>query len=296
MLKNRLTLLGASFVLAAAVAAVANAPSTQAATSSVKPAGSTHDAIWITATATNHFSCGITTTNTLWCFGQNDLGQLGLGDQDPSRDPLQVGTLATWTTLASNNDHSCATQMDNTLWCWGNNVNGQLGDGTTTMRVSPVQVAGSSWASVSAGASHVCATKLDGTLWCWGGNGSGQLGTGDTTEQHAPVQVGALTTWSTVAAGGNHTCATRTDQTLWCWGSNANGELGTGRNPFETSPRRVGPAATSVGGGWLAGELRRPAHLWYPQASGLCGAGGTTGSILRSAGQPRSVPRTPGRR
>ncbi|MDX6298230.1 MAG: hypothetical protein QOI51_2087, partial [Nocardioidaceae bacterium] len=36
--------------------------------------------VWATVTAGEYFSCGIRTDQTLWCWGYNGNGELGLGD------------------------------------------------------------------------------------------------------------------------------------------------------------------------------------------------------------------------
>jgi alpha-tubulin suppressor-like RCC1 family protein len=158
----------------------------------------------------NH-TCARKTDGTLWCWGENDHGELGNGTTDgqtcPSgsacqSSPVQVTALgANVVEVAAGYNHTCARKSDGTLWCWGSNANGQLGDGTLAgqigtdgypCRPSPVQVSalGTSVVEVAAGGGyyagylgHTCARKSDGTLWCWGSNVVGQLGDGTTGGQ-----------------------------------------------------------------------------------------------------------------
>ena len=147
---------------------------------------------------------------TLWAWGYNNYGQLGLGDVTNRSSPVQVGALTTWSSVAGGQLHTTALKTDGTLWTWGYNPYGQLGLGDTVNRSSPVQVGAlTTWSSVAAGLLHTTALKTDGTLWAWGYNHYGQLGLGDTTDRSSPVQVGALTTWSSVADGEYHTTAIR---------------------------------------------------------------------------------------
>ncbi|MCL2890742.1 MAG: hypothetical protein FWF40_02475, partial [Methanomassiliicoccaceae archaeon] len=118
---------------------------------------------------------------TLWAWGLNDKGQLGIGVSGASRiTPVQVGTDNDWSQVAVGYIHTVAIKEDGTLWAWGLNDKGQLGDGTNTNRDTPVQEATGStdWEYASAGGDHTVAIKDDGTLWAWGLNDFGQLGNG----------------------------------------------------------------------------------------------------------------------
>ncbi len=180
-------------------------------------AGGTWTDVEVSITTDTH-ACGLRTDGSVWCWGKNASGQIGLGSTNsPIVAPAQVGTATDWVSVKAGAQFSCARKSTGTLWCWGLNSSGQLGRGNTTSSSSPGQVGtDADWASVTAGINHTCATKTTGTLWCWGGNGSGQLGRGDTVSPAtSPIQVGTATDWSSVTAGGSYTCATRTDGTLW---------------------------------------------------------------------------------
>jgi alpha-tubulin suppressor-like RCC1 family protein len=187
------------------------------------------DTDWASVSAGYYHTCGTRTDGTIWCWGGNQYGQLGLGHAlvsgDPARcgsckaKPMQVGSRTDWTSLVAGALHTCATRVDHTLWCWGYNGEGGLGLGDTDDRHFPVQVGvDTDWASLALGGFHTCATRTDGTLWCWGWNRYGQLGVRDTVNRLTPTQVGAGNLWSQLGAGSIHTCATRTNHTLWCWG------------------------------------------------------------------------------
>jgi hypothetical protein len=75
----------------------------------------------------------VRTDGTLWCWGKNTRGQLGIGTRDSTLVPAQVGTATDWDSVVANDSHTCAlrgTRPDTTLWCWGDNSEGQLGNGT----------------------------------------------------------------------------------------------------------------------------------------------------------------------
>jgi alpha-tubulin suppressor-like RCC1 family protein len=188
------------------------------------------------------FSLAIKTDGTLWSWGRNHLGYLGLGNTTDRSSPVQVGALTNWLTVSSAYYSAYAIKTDGTMWSWGNNYNGRLGLGNTAYHSSPVQIGAlTTWSKVSGGRNGgSAAIKTDGTLWSWGNNGYGALGLGDTADRSSPVQVGALTSWSDIAAGNYHMAAVKTNGTLWIWGSNNYGCLGLGDTTRRSSPTQVG--------------------------------------------------------
>jgi alpha-tubulin suppressor-like RCC1 family protein len=243
-----------SIVTAGTFAAMLLAFPGAASAGSARPAHAlaTGAPLWNHVAAGAYHTCGIQLGNTLWCWGYNYYGQLGIGHGGWLNQPGEVaGPAAGWTSVMAGGFHSCATRKDGSLWCWGRNDSGQLGIGSWADQNRPEKVtspAPAGWASVTGGAFHTCAIRTDSTLWCWGSSESGQLGLGNTTDQDLPQQVTtpAPAGWTSVAAGGDHTCALRT-HALWCWGFNRYGQLGIGSTTNQARPRRVAlPAKT----GW----------------------------------------------
>ena len=186
----------------------------------------------------------IKTNGTLWSWGYNAQGQLGLGNTTNYSSPKQVGALTTWSIIAGGREHFVAIKTDGTMWSWGGAYEnqGQLGLGNTTSVSNPTQIGAlTTWSKVFASQDKYClAIKTDGTLWAWGRNLNGQLGQGTTTDRSSPVQVGALTTWLNIAAGRYHSTAIKTDGTLWTWGRNTYGALGLGDTTDRSSPVQIG--------------------------------------------------------
>ena len=208
----------------------------------------------------------IKTDGTLWSWGYNGNGQLGLGNTTNYSSPKQVGALTSWS-IVSSSYGTLAIKTNGTLWSWGRNSQGQLGLGNTTYYSSPKQVGSlTSWASVSANHYGSFAIKTDGTLWSWGENAEGQLGLGNTTQYSSPKQVGALTSWSKVFYGeGNQTISVKTNGTLWSWGSNNVGQLGLSNTTSYSSPKQVGALtdwSTPTAGANTSGCLKTDGTIW----------------------------------
>ena len=199
---------------------------------------------WLNISAGRRSSTyAVKTDGTLWAWGLNTSGQLGLGNTTNYSSPKQVGALTTWSTTASGYDVVGAIKTDGTLWMWGNNVAGQLGNGASGASVnSPNQVGAlTTWVSVSINWQSTIALQSNGTMWSWGQNVSyGALGLGNTTDYSSPKQIGALTTWSKAVASQYFGVAVKTDGTLWAWGANTYGQLGLGNVTYYSSPKQVG--------------------------------------------------------
>jgi len=204
---------------------------------------------WSSVTVGNSGNSALKSDGTLWSWGKNYFGPLGLGTAGSGltcSSPTQVGTLATWRNVSAGTHNRLAIRTDGTLWAWGrNNNNGQLGLGDIIHRSSPVQVGTlATWSIASSGGDHSLAVKTDGTLWAWGGGATGPLGLGDTIARSSPVQIGTLTTWSAVCTGTYSSLAIKTNGTLWGWGNGSSGEQGQSDTVSRSSPVQVGTLAT----------------------------------------------------
>ena len=203
---------------------------------------SSSSAPWVQGIAAgNGYHCDIRADRTLWCAGQNEIGQLGLGTT--TGDSGQVGAHdPAWTVfqISAGAAHACAIRVDQTLWCWGQGSNGELGSQPVSSSATPIQIPSTQgWAKVSASTGYTCAVRSDGTLWCWGVNSGGQLGVGDRAVRVGATQVGSSTDWADVSAAPDHACATKADGSLWCWGNNDYGQIGDGSTTSTSQPVQV---------------------------------------------------------
>ena len=148
---------------------------------------------------------------TMWSWGYNHQGQLGLGDTTHRSSPVQIGALTTWASVAAGTGayNNLAIKTDGTLWSWGSNsYHGQLGLGNMTSYSSPKQIGAlTTWSKIASAGYNCAAIKTDGTLWMWGTGAGGSLGLGNTLKYSSPKQVGSLTTWAMLSAGDQHMLA-----------------------------------------------------------------------------------------
>src|SRR5713101_5765115 len=89
-------------------------------------------------------NCALAADHTVWTWGRNYNGQLGIGTTDQVAHPFPVQVPAFgngYVTMVQTPDwHSLALESDGTLWAWGANDHGQLGNNTTNDAYSPGMV------------------------------------------------------------------------------------------------------------------------------------------------------------
>lgn len=230
------------------------------------------DKDWLAVAAGKNHSLALKSDFSLWAWGRNATGQLGVavGDISNRYVPTAVGADKDWMSIAAGADHSLALKNTNALWAWGLNANGQLGDNTVVRKEVPTAVdatqsPNTQWVAVAAGGAHTLAVRNDGALFVWGSNAQSQLGNGAAGPVLIPTRLGNDTDWQWVAAGGAHSVAKRRDGSLWTWGSGAQGQLGNGALAVAATPARVDSAkdwAMPFAGWDNSFGLRNNQQLW----------------------------------
>jgi alpha-tubulin suppressor-like RCC1 family protein len=140
-----------------------------------------------------YHSCAITSSGAAWCWGENQVGQLGDGTTVDRATPAPVSGLSGVTSMTGGTYHACAVAAG-AAYCWGSNNAGQLGNGTATDSWLPAPVVGlsSGVVQMSGGRFHTCSVDTSGRAKCWGSNLWGQIGDGTTTFRYTPVGVSGL--------------------------------------------------------------------------------------------------------
>jgi alpha-tubulin suppressor-like RCC1 family protein len=187
-------------------------------------------------------TCGVTTSDRVFCWGQDQRGQIGDGPEvTPRNRPRIVRGALLFRELDAGAYHTCAVTRDNRPYCWGWNQVGQLGDGGGQSRFVPRAVAAGNlfFRRVSAGWLHTCGETPTNRAYCWGSNHGGNLGDGTTTHRPTPVAVAGGLQFVQLSTGADHTCARTADGAGYCWGENFRSQLGDGTTTRRTTPVRV---------------------------------------------------------
>src|SRR5687767_5175890 len=160
------------------------------------------DADWSAAAIGNLYSFGLKSNGTVWAWGANPYGSLGVGDFAYSAVPRQVPG-SNWIAVSGGYEHSVGLQADGTLWVWGKHFFGTTSAGDAWTNAPTRLGTESNWVRISAGLYHSLAMKADRSLWAWGRNSSGALGNGESSgTQNAPVLVlGFGGSWTNFSAG-----------------------------------------------------------------------------------------------
>ena len=183
---------------------------------------------------------------TLWAWGSNSYGQLGMNDNNDGPHerrksrPTQIGTDTNWVMAGCSADKSLGLKDDNTLWGWGNGYQAVWGGITPTSgthKSSPTQLPsnfnfpGKTWSTsqlaMDVGRESFLMINTDGELWGWGQNYSGELGQNTSADSAAPwggyvfsspVQIPG--TWVTCRSWDRYAIkgGTKADGSLWLWG------------------------------------------------------------------------------
>jgi alpha-tubulin suppressor-like RCC1 family protein len=233
--------------------------------------------VFMAVTAGVNHTCGLTIANTVYCWGDNSRGQLGIGSAGPSpvcqgttscTAPLPVSGGMQFTSVSAGWEYSCGVTTAGAGLCWGSGYGGELGTGDTTDSPAPALVAGGlGLVTVSAGSHHACAIAATGDLYCWGSNIQGQLGDATSVQSAVPVLVVGGHAWMDVSAGDAHTCGIVVGDAAFCWGFAFYGQVGDGSPTSVSLPAAVagGVSFTMVSAGYehtCAISTRGAAYCW----------------------------------
>jgi alpha-tubulin suppressor-like RCC1 family protein len=242
-------------------------------------------------TAGSDHSCGVTTDNRAFCWGNNDWRQLGVGTA-PTSTPVLVPGNMSFAKITAGQSYTCGLTTGGETYCWGANSIGQLGDGKAisygnTFNGTPSKVVGGlTFQSLSLGGQFACALTTLGQSYCWGSNNS-KFGAGNSGDSSSPVAAAGGLIFQSISAGFAHACGVSSTQGVYCWGSNSSGQLGTTGNSSAV-PLRVGNilgaevsasgiATGSASHSCAISKDRLTVWCWGRNDTGQLGNGSTTG-------------------
>ena len=202
-------------------------------------------------------ACAINEDKFCFCWGWNDLGQVGL---ESSSNPQNIDKQTTPVLLQGDQKpykevslgykHSCIIDADDNLFCWGENQYYELGkfhdennDQRNDAKVYELLYITNNTDKISLGKKHTCAIKNTGHVFCWGlnyYNGTLPLQTlNDARTDYSPILIQELSNITDISLGDSHTCATYFTGSVFCWGENNRGQLGIGSITNENIPKFV---------------------------------------------------------
>ena len=239
---------------------------------------------------------GLTTSGTVYTWGLNDAGQLGLGTSSSVGSPATLSGVSDVIAVAGGADFSVGLTGGGNVYTVGGNEAGQLGSNisTGTGSSTPVEVCATSGCNgsylgnitaIAAGNAFVLALSSTGNVYEWGADWDGQLGNGTTSPPSSslPVEVCAhnatypcgasvLTGVTSIAANGEHALAV-SGGNVWTWGRDQYGEAGNGvANTNYTTPQKVCAVGGSSGcGSFLSGISQVSAGPYHDVAVSTAG-------------------------
>lgn len=221
---------------------------------------------------------------SLWSWGYNNSGQLGIQQAGNRSSPVSVLGGMAFTKVAAGGWSILAIRSDNYVWSWGYNNAGQLGIGTVTSKSSPVSVIGGG-TSYKEGISnpndcgmyYSVGLDINGNGWSWGNNDYGQLGIGTTLSHSSPVSIIGGISFTAIYAGYSHSVGLDQYSIAWSWGRNNYGQLGDNSRIDKNSPVLVAGGMSfsmlSCGSDFTVGINKNNGSLWlwgvYHISSGL---------------------------
>lgn len=181
---------------------------------------------WADISLGRNSAIGLKTDGSIYTWGYNFFGQLGVGDNTDRLIPTQIS--GSYRAIAFGLHHSVVIKSDGTLWATGRGSAGQLGQGNTASSNVFIQIGSDAdWAFVAAGAQSTVAIKSDGTIWRCGSLGGLLMTQMGTDSDWVAASVGTLSNpWM---------LAKKSNGTLWGWGVNDFGMLGDGTTTPSTT-------------------------------------------------------------
>ncbi len=196
--------------------------------------------------AGGHYSLILCDDGSVYGFGFNPSGQLGLGHRDDQSTPqlIPMPMEARPCQISAGSDHSLILCDDGSVYGFGFNAFGQLGLGHNTNQSTPQFIPMPLVArpcQISAGNSHSFILCDDGSVYGFGHNTSGQLGLGHETNQSTPQFIpmprGARP--CQISAGGDHSFILRDNGSAYGFGGNTRGQLGLDHKNNQSTPQLI---------------------------------------------------------
>lgn len=198
----------------------------------------------------NHF-IGLKADGTLYGWGYNGYGQLGLGDKTSRTKPEEIKMPETENDsypidVVAGNQYTLVLKSDGTVWAAGYNENGELGQNNGTTTTTFVQVKnedGNGYlqniVGITASGNSSYAMTKEGEVYSWGYNRYGQLGVNDGTNRLLPVKMKYVKNIMQMSGQDIAVALLDSDGSVWTVGYNGNYGLGIGNDSNRSIPIKI---------------------------------------------------------
>lgn len=177
----------------------------------------------------DNFSIAVAEDGTLWSWGCNSDGQLGL-DLEKTKIPLPIPNTQNFCCVSAGDCFALALDTNQDLWSFGTNMDGELGLGDFVERFAPTRVTliTKKIKLIVTGCDHSGVLDVDGGVWTFGCNEFGQLGVGDIdVSRSIPTEL-VIPKAQLLTGGYEFFMMLDEDGEVWGWGENSDGQLALG--------------------------------------------------------------------
>ena len=181
-----------------------------------------------TACSGEHHTITLSNDGTLYSFGYNHYGQLGLGHNNDVSLPTPIPNLPQISLISCGYRFSVCVDHEGFMWSFGDNEYGQLGTGNKTNFNVPQKIHDiPPVLSVSCGFGHTLIITSDSNLWSCGYNDNGQLCLGNN-ENQITLQKTSFSNISKISTGNLHSLFQNDKGDIFSCGFNQQGQCGLG--------------------------------------------------------------------
>jgi alpha-tubulin suppressor-like RCC1 family protein len=180
--------------------------------------------------------CGVDVARDAYCWGSNQLGQLGVGASAldggirESSAPVPVGGRLKLARIVAAPGYNCGLDTEGSLYCWGLGFPVDDGSAARSPRGFPahgalpisLEAAGEKWGALGANTNQLCGLSIDGALYCSATTPNLHV----SDRRRRAIRVASDQAFAAFAMGGSHACAIGADGFAYCWGSSHVGQVG----------------------------------------------------------------------
>ena len=205
-----------------------------------------------------NFTICLTDDGMVYSFGNNEYGELGLGNYENYNSPQLISSLKDVEFIECGGNHTFCKTLNNEIYSWGYNNIGQLGLENTNDQYTPIlcsSLSNEDVVDIKCGKNHTLVLTSNGDVLSCGWNYYHQLGrdTASSCECNCNVELGRVTMRSfsavfqkiedfseiiRIECGINHSLCIDINYDLYVFGNNGFAQLGLGDTKNRNKPMK----------------------------------------------------------